>query len=130
MLFFQYRIENLVITGEGFTPYVDVSLFLSGSTTEIEDQITKNRTRYTSSDLRLGARASWNIKNKVFPYLSARLFGGPVNWVLDGKNVIGTDINHYQIATGAAVQFDRLGTFIEWAGVGEKALSIGLSYAL
>jgi hypothetical protein len=52
-----------------------------------------------------------------------------VNWVLDGKDVIGTDINHYQIAAGTAVQFNRVGTFIEWAGIGEKALSIGLSYA-
>ncbi len=122
-------IEYLMTMGEGYTPYVDVSLFISGSTTEIEDPITKNRTRYTSSDLRLGARTSWNVKNRVFPYFSARVFGGPVNWVLDGKDVIGTDINHYQIAAGTAVQFNRVGTFIEWAGIGEKALSIGLSYA-
>ncbi len=121
--------EYIVIIGEGYFPHVDVSLFLSGSTTEIEDPITKNRTRYASSDLRLGARASWNIKNRAFPYLSARVFGGPVYWVLDDKEVIGTDINHYQIAIGTAVQFNRIGTFIEWAGMGEKAVSIGLSYA-
>jgi len=122
-------IEYLVIAGEGYTPYVDISLFLSGSTAESEDPITKNRARYTSSDLRLGGRASWNIKNRVFPYLSTRLFGGPVYWVLNGEDVIGTDINHYQIATGAAVQFNTVATFIEWSQVGEKALSIGLSYA-
>jgi len=121
--------EYLGIIGEGYMPFLDLSLFLSGSTTEIENPITMTKTNYVSSDLRLGGRASWNLNGRLFPYVSARLFGGPVSWILNGKNVTGTDIHHYQFALGTAIQFGQVGTFVEWAGLGEKALSIGMSYA-
>ena len=110
-------------------PYLDFSAFLSASITETEDPATAIKTNYFSSDLRLGGRASWNIENKAFPYVAGHLFGGPVFWKLDGTDVTGTDIHHYQMAIGTALQFGSVGTFIEWAGVGEKALSVGISYA-
>jgi hypothetical protein len=56
------------------------------------------------------------------------VFGGPVSWELEGTDVIGTDIHHYQIALGTAIQLGQTGLFAEWAGLGEKALSIGVSY--
>lgn len=43
--------------------------------------------------------------------------------------VIGTDIHHYQFALGTAIQFGQVGTFVEWSGLGEKALSTGMSFA-
>ncbi|MCB2197957.1 hypothetical protein KQI63_01035 [bacterium] len=121
--------EYQAIIGEGYTPSIDYSLFLSGSATEIENPNNKSRTSYVSSDLRLGARASWNIKERLFPFASARLFGGPVRWTLHGKDVTGTDIHHYQLAVGAAMQFGDVGTYFEFAGMGEKAMSLGVSYA-
>ena len=106
-----------------------MSLFLSGASTQTENSVTRIKTNYFSSDLRLGGRASWNVKGKVFPYISARFFGGPVRWTLNGKDVTGTDIHHYQCALGIAIQLGKMGIFVEWAGLGERALSTGMSFA-
>ncbi len=123
-------LEYLALFGEGYIPTIDFSLFVSGSSTEIEHPDNKSRTSYASSDLRFGSRASWNIKNRLYPYAAVRLFGGPVNWTLNGKDVTGSDIHHYQLAVGAAMQFGNVGTFLEFAGIGEKGVSLGVSYTL
>ena len=121
-------IEYLWQRGEGYKPYVDFSAFFSASSAKVRNPYLQDKTSYFSSDLRLGGRASWIINDKIFPYFTARVFGGPVSWELDGTDVIGTDIHHYQIALGTAIQFGKTGTFVEWAGLGEKALSVGMSY--
>lgn len=122
-------LEYLWYRGTGYSPTIDYSFFVSASSSKIEDPVSQDETSYFSSDLRLGGRASWNISDKYFPYLSARLFGGPVNWELDGTDVMGSDIHHYQVAFGAAVQFGAVGTFVEWAPLGEQSMSLGFSYA-
>lgn len=121
--------EYLAYIGENFRPTIDYSLFLSSSASKIKDSVTKQKTDYNSYDLRLGGRASWNLDGKLFPYLAARVFGGPVNWELNGEDVMGSDIHHYQVALGAAALFGKFGVFTEWAGIGEKSLSAGLSYS-
>lgn len=121
--------EYNAVFGERYRPFIDFSLSLSGSATEIENPNNMSKTSYVSSDIRLSSRASWNIKSKLFPYAAARIFGGPVRWTLNGKDVIGTDIHHYQLAVGAAMQFGKVGTYVELAGIGEKAMSLGMSYA-
>jgi hypothetical protein len=122
-------IEYLWQQGEDYMPYIDFSVFISASSAKIENPTTQQKSTYFSSDLRLGGRASWIINDAIFPYLTARVFGGPVSWELEGKDVIGTDIHHYQFALGTAVQFGQTGVFVEWAGLGEEALSVGMSYA-
>jgi hypothetical protein len=52
-----------------------------------------------------------------------------VKWELNDKEVTGSDIHHYQIALGLAAQLGPLGIFAEWAGLGERAISLGLSTA-
>ena len=126
---FALGVEYLWQRGQGAKPYVDFSAFISASSAKTEDSASQNQTSYFSSDLRLGARASWIINNSIFPYITGRVFGGPVSWEIDDTDVIGTDIHHYQVALGTAVQFGGTGIFVEWAGLGEKALSAGLSYA-
>jgi len=121
--------EYLYRQGEGYRPYIDYSIFVSASSATTENPVDLKSTNYFSSDLRFGARASWIIHGNIFPYLSGRLFGGPVSWELDGTDVLGTDIHHYQFAAGTAVRFGSLSAFVEWAALGEKALSAGLSYA-
>ena len=122
-------LEYLQATGEGYTPSIDYSFFVSASSTKTEDPLTQKQTNYFSSDLRLGARASWNISYKYFPYLSARVFGGPVSWKMDNTEVMGSDIHHYQVALGTAVQFGSMGTFLELSPLGEQTASVGFSYA-
>ena len=122
-------LEYRALIGDGYTPFIDLSLFLSSSWTKMVNLVTDNKTSYFASDLRLGARAGWNVKGNIFPYVAARVFGGPVNWELDGKDVIGTDIHHYQLALGTALQLGQVGVYVEWAGLGEQAFSAGLSMA-
>lgn len=121
--------EYLGYIGEDFIPTIDYSLFISTSASKIKDSVTDQESDYNSFDLRLGTRASWNLDDKLFPYVAARLFGGPVNWELNGEDVLGSDIHHYQVALGAAARFGKMSVFTEWAGIGEKSLSAGLSYS-
>ncbi len=124
---FSVGLENRALIGEGYTPFVDLSLFFGASWTETIDPGTQAATSYFAADARFGARAGWNINNNTFPYVAARIFGGPVNWEIAEVEVTGSDIHHYQIALGMAVQLGPVGIFAEWAGVGEQAVSAGLS---
>ncbi len=61
------------------------------------------------------------------PFASARVFGGPVFWNVDGASATGGDRYHFQLATGASLRpgagFDL---FAEWAFVGERRVSAGV----
>jgi len=120
-------VEYHALIGSGYTPFIDFSLFGGGSWTKTTAENSSKKLSYFASDVRLGARAVWNVRGSFFPYLAARVFGGPVNWELNGKEVTGSDIHHYQLALGTAVQFGRAGIYAEWAGIGEQALSAGFS---
>ena len=120
-------VERRVLVGNGWTPFMDLSLYLGASWTETLDPNTEIKTSYLATDLRFGTRAGWNINGNTFPYAAVRIFGGPVNWELDGEDVTGADIHHYQIAIGTAVQLGPVALYAEWAGVGEKAVSAGIS---
>ena len=117
------------LSGEGGVPSVDLSMNLSSSWTQTVAAGTDSRTSYFAADARLGVRAGWSIGGNFYPYLAARVFGGPVHWELDGEEVVGSDIHHYQIALGAAAQTGPVGIFAEWSGLGERAFSAGLSTA-
>ena len=120
-------LEYLAHIGEGYTPFINLSLFLSSSWSATVDPITDGKTNYFASDFRLGARAGWTVNGNLFPFVAARVFGGPVQWELEGENVIGTDTHHYQLVLGTVVQLSPVGVYVEWAGFGEQALSAGLS---
>ena len=121
--------EYVALFGESYSPYIDISMFFSGSFTETVPAISgEDKIKYSAFDLRLGARAGWDVKGKFFPYLAARIFAGPVSWKLNGEDVTGSDINHYQIAAGAAYRFDSGSIFAEWGAMGEKAVSAGFGF--
>jgi len=120
-------LEYQALIGSGYTPFIDLSLFAGGSWTKTKIKNSNEELSYFASDVRLGARAVWSVKGSLFPYMVARVFAGPVTWKLNGKDVTGSDIHHYQLALGTAVQFGQAGVYVEWAGLGEKAMSAGLS---
>ena len=122
-------VEYRARSGATGDPFVDLSLFLGASWAQTVAAGSSQQVSYFAADARLGARAGWNIRGNIFPYVAARVFGGPVNWELDGEDVVGTDIHHYQLALGTAAQIGQVGVFVEWAGLGERALSAGLSTA-
>ena len=121
--------EYIAHVGADYTPSIDLSLFISGSMTETTHTLTDKNTRYFASDARLSARAGWNLKGNIFPYAAARVFGGPVRWELDGKDITGGDIHHYQLAIGTAARIGLFSAYFEWAGRGEQAVSAGLGVA-
>ncbi len=123
-------LEYVVFVGDGLIPFIDLSSNLSVSFTKTQDLITDRKTNYFASDLRFSARVGWNVNGNVFPYLSTRVFGGPVNWKLDGEEVTGSDVHHYQLAIGTAVRINNFSIYGEWAGIGERALSVGFSLPL
>jgi len=119
--------EYRAADGGGASPFIDLSLYLSASWAQTVAPNSDQKTDYSAADARLGVRTGWNVYDSFFPYFAARVFGGPVNWELDGEDVVGSDVNHYQIALGAATQIGPVGLFVEGAFLGEKALSTGLS---
>ncbi len=127
---FMVGMDYRAVTGEGFIPFIDLSLFFGASFSETVDPVTDQSTDYLATDLRFGARGSWNVNNTLFPFLAVRLFGGPVRWTMNGEDVVGSDVHHYQAALGAAVQIKRIAVYGEWAPVGEQGLSAGLSLTL
>ena len=60
-------------------------------------------------------------------YLAGRVFGGPVNWEFQGSDVTGSDVHHYQLAVGGALQVGKAGLFAEWSALGEKGFTAGVS---
>lgn len=111
----------------GWAPAVDLSFSFGGLWTDTVGPSGNLKTDYSAYDARLGALAGWSITAGTFGYTAGRVFGGPVNWELNGEEVQGTDIHHYQLAVGAAAQLAPVAIFAEWAALGEKGWSAGLS---
>jgi len=102
---------------------------LSFSANRTEHSADANAT-YTAFDLRLGGEFGFNIASVFHPYALARVFGGPVYWRYAGEAVTGTDIHHYQLGLGAALNLPaRLALFAEGVPLGERAVSGGVSWA-
>ena len=121
--------EYRALVGGPGDPFVDLSMFLGMSWTETAVAGSATRQSYSAADARLGIRSGYNVGNKFFPFLALRVFGGPVKWELAGVDVTGSDINHYQLALGSAVQTGPIAIVLEWAALGERGVSAGLSTA-
>lgn len=122
-------VERRVRDGSGGRPSLDLSGSFSATWTSTGSPGSDATTSYFATDVRLGARAGWRLGSRVFPYTAIRVFGGPVQWEWDGADVQGSDIHHYQLGAGVAVQAGRLAFHAEWAPAGEKGLGAGLSTA-
>jgi len=122
-----FGVEYRASESQGTKPSVDLSLFLGASWSNTTAPDTDDKTSYFAGDARLGARFGWIIKDKTFPYVAARVFGGPVSWKINGEDVTGTDVHHYQMAAGVGTRVGKVGMFAEWAALGEKAISLGMS---
>jgi hypothetical protein len=113
--------------GAGWSPSLDYSIALSATLAETADPVSDERADYFAADLRLGVRASWQPVRGQVLYTGARVFGGPVSWKPGGRDLTGTDINHYQLALGTASSLGPVGVFAEWAAMGETGFSLGVS---
>jgi hypothetical protein len=79
----------------------------------------------TAFDGRLGLAVGKTIAGVVSPYLVGRAFGLPVLWNIDGRSVVGTDANHYQLGLGVSVRIGGADIDVEGVPLGEQALVVG-----
>lgn len=131
-----------VVDGHDAIPFVQLTgtLSFTHALTRTDDRGTRTdgstspnaqpeTSRFTALDLRLGAIAGYPIANGVFtPYVTARVFGGPVAWRFDGETVTGTDLYKYQLGGGLSLAlFDRkLDVFAEGIPLGERGVAAGI----
>jgi hypothetical protein len=121
-------VDYRAVLPEGAIPFVDLSLAVGASRTRTVAR-DGGEASYLATDMRAGVRVGWNIGDVAFPYLAVRAFGGPVLWRVDDEERVGTDRYHYQAALGAVGAIGPLALFVEWSGLGERAISTGVGYS-
>lgn len=84
----------------------------------------------TAFDARFGIVAGKTIADVVTPYVLARAFGGPVLWSIAGASATGTDAYHYQLGGGISVRLGRADLLAEGVPLGERAVVVGVGFAL
>ena len=134
-------IAGRVVDGRGALPFVQLTATISSThaLTRTDERGTRTdgstgtgarpeTPRFTAFDLRVGAIAGKTFGDVFTPYVTARAFGGPIYWRLDGNDVTGTDLYKYQLGGGLSLAlFDRrLDVFAEGIALGERGLAAGI----
>lgn len=116
---------------KGWVPFVLLSASLGASLnwTRQRNVAAPPTEAMTAFDGRLGLAVGKTIAGVVSPYVVARGFGLPVLWNIDGRSVVGTDANHYQLGLGAAVRIGNADIDVEGVPLGEQALVVGGGWA-
>jgi hypothetical protein len=124
-----YRVVDENDNGHGWVPFVLLSASLGASVSWTRDRSAPSpptgTETMTAFDGRLGLAVGKTIAGVVSPYLVARAFGLPVLWRIDGRSVVGTDANHYQLGLGAAVRIGSADLDVEGVPLGEQAIVVG-----
>ncbi len=105
------------------------SLAVASATTR-KQQIGAPDVPYWAGDVRFSAVVGKTFFNALSPYATARVFGGPVFWQLDGRDITGTDRYHFQLGAGLSVSLPiGLDVFAEAVPLGERAFSTGAGFS-
>lgn len=129
-----------VYDGKGFLPFVQLSGTLSFTHmgTRTDDRGTRtdgsaspsgaSTPAFNAGDARIGAIVGETFGEVFTPYVTARVFGGPIAWKYDGEAVTGTDLYKYQVGGGFSVALfhRRLDFFAEGIALGERGIAAGL----
>ncbi len=128
------------VQDQGNWPFVDLSLAFSlvaadtHETTAGAPPASAQRpanAAFLAEDFRFGITVGKTLGRLLTPYLSARVFGGPAMWHLDGAQITGTDTHHYQLAGGFSFAFaQRWSLTLEGAPFGEQRLAASLGLSL
>lgn len=121
-------IAGRVVDGRGALPVVQLTATFSATHAITHASASSETPRFTAFDLRAGAIASKTIADVFTPYVTARVFGGPVYWRLDGADVTGTDLYKYQLGGGLSLALfeRRLDVFVEGVPLGERGVAAGI----
>ncbi len=84
--------------------------------------------RFNAFDVRLGGIVGKTFADTFTPYVTARVFGGPIFWQFDGEDVVGTDQCKVQLGGGLSLTlFDGgLDLFAEGIPLGEQGVAAGV----
>ncbi|HTJ84409.1 MAG TPA: hypothetical protein VL400_21975 [Polyangiaceae bacterium] len=107
-------------------PYVVLTAAFSGmrARVELDDQVGQ----WLATDFRFSVTAGKSL-DWVSPYLSLRVFGGPVFFSFDDETRVGGDRYHVQAALGAVfILPEGFDLFGELAPVAEQSLYAGIGY--
>lgn len=133
-------IASRVYGGNRYLPFVQLTLTLSFAHMSTKTDAAGTRTDgtvsptgqssapFNAADARGGVIVGKTFANVFTPYVTGRVFGGPVSWRFDGDDVTGHDAYQYQVGGGAALALfkGRLDVFAEGIALGEKGLAAGL----
>jgi hypothetical protein len=109
-----------LVKQDGAIPFVLFGASVSGSAASTQERLL------VSVDARASVTAGYTLWERLTPYLTARLFGGPVFF----RGLTGTDAYHYQL--GAGVVLSLPGGFdvsAELVPLGEQRVSAGVGYS-
>ena len=133
-------IAGRVYDGKGWIPFLQLTATLSithmGTRTDDQGTRTDGSTsptgasseRFTAADLRGGVIAGETFADVFTPYVTGRVFGGPIAWRYDGEAVTGTDLYKYQVGGGLSLALfeRRLDVFAEGIAFGERGVAAGI----
>jgi len=96
-------------------------IMLSGSASV--SAVQAQPTTWVGVDARLGVAVGYTILQRVTPYLTGRVYGGPVLW----RGEVGTDLFHWQAGLGVVVGLPwGLDLSAEVVPFGEKRITAGV----
>lgn len=106
--------------------------FVTGSVDLSASRVTTHQgfepgVTFIATDLRVGAVVGKTL-GRFSPFLATRVFGGPVFWRYNGRDIIGTDIYKFQVGGGLSVMAGNgLSVMANVSVLGEQAASISFA---
>lgn len=129
-------LSYVLVPSSGYaTPFLLSSFTAAGMYAQTTDSTGQGpATDYAAFDLSFGMTAGVPLRTGlgvVTPFLTGRLFGGPVFWSHEG-GVLGTDAYKYALGPGLGLSLFRARLLLSVDGsvFGERSVRVGLSLAL
>lgn len=119
----------LPVYEQAIRPFVAVtgSLGISFARAQADDQMTRS---WVATDARAGVTVGKTFADRWVPYLSARVFEGPVFWHRAGDDVVGADRYHVTAGGGLIVRLDGVDVTVEGMPLGERSAAFGVALQL
>jgi hypothetical protein len=81
---------------------------------------------YWAFDIRAAGAVGWVLFQRFSPYVTTRVFGGPVMW----RGLFGGDAYHFQVGAGFVLGLPKgFDLSAECVPLGEQAVSASIGYA-
>jgi hypothetical protein len=125
-------LSHLVLASSGYAkPFILTSFALAGVWSRTTGAVSAD---YYAFDFSFDVATGIALKlgrHSISPFLAGRVFGGPVFWHYQGRDILGGDAYHYSLGPGLAFSFEhsRVGLSFGASLFGEKNAKAGISFA-